>query len=329
MSVVVYAPYADASTFYRLTEPARVTSTPVVERLNHVGSADTVVLNRPLDPGIAEQVRLWREEGRKVIVDLDDCFDTVSVNHAIHGKYTTESLHSACKAASVVTCSTPALVERYGYGHGVVLRNRIPGAMLETTRRVRHNPGLGEGQDGIWVGWYGSLASHPDDPAAAGYGIGRVLNPEPHAQFVYAGPESDARPLQHLLGLDYEVSCLGFHSMMGLPSVVAEFDIGVVPLDISPFNEAKSALKGLEMAAVGVPVIASPTSEYQRMAREGGCVTALGPDDWWGRLLDFVHDPAQRADRAASGKAWAATQTYERHAGDWRTVWYSGDHATL
>lgn len=320
MTTVIYAPYADASTFYRLTEPARVTDTRVVERLPSVGDADTVILNRPLDPGMAEQIRIWRREGRHVVVDLDDCFDTVSVNHAIHGMYTTEHLHAACRAASVVTTSTPAICARYGYGHGVVLRNRVPAWQTEVRPAGRRDPET-------WVGWYGSLASHPDDPDRAGPGVGVAMN-STDARFAFIGPEKDAPRLTRTFRLDREVLALGYTSMQNLPRMVAEFDIGIVPLEISPFNQAKSWLKGLEMAAVGVPVIATPTDEYRRMARQGGCVTAATRHDWASILHQWLISPGMRAEQAERGAEWARGQTYEQHADDWRAVWYSRDQAT-
>jgi glycosyltransferase involved in cell wall biosynthesis len=320
VSVVVYAPVPDASAFYRLTEPARVTGTRVTEYLPQVGDADTVVLNRPMEPGIAEQIRLWREEGRRVVVDLDDCFETVSVNHAVYGTYTTDALHLACRAASVVTCSTPALVERYGYGHGELLRNRIPADRLSVRRAGRRAPTP-------LVGWYGSLASHPDDPAAAGGGIGAGMRAAAHwlerePEFVYVGPKDEADQLAKILDVD-TLRALGYYSMLGLPEVVAELDVGVVPLDLSPFNTAKSALKGLEMAAVGVPVIASPTPEYMRLAAQGACVTAADSGDWQMYVEAYLRNPDMRAEQAERGWAWASTQTYEEHADNWRTVWYS------
>lgn len=314
MSAVVYAPVPDASAFYRLTEPARVTGTRVTEYLPQVGDADTVVLNRPMEPGIAEQIRLWREEGRRVIVDLDDCFETVSPNHVVYGTYTTESLHLACKAASVVTCSTPALVQRYGYGHGELLRNRVPADRLSVRRAGRREPVP-------WVGWYGSLASHPDDPAVTRGGVADGMHGT-GAEFIYVGPKSEARQLATILGVD-RVTALGYYSMMGLPAIVAEFDIGVVPLDLSLFNQAKSALKGLELAAVGVPVIASPTDEYRLLAAEGACLLAAGPNAWAAAVSGLLRDPGWRAEQAERGRYWAATQTYEEHADSWRTVWYS------
>jgi hypothetical protein len=291
------------------------------------------VLNRPLDAGIAEQVRLWVAEGRRVIVDMDDDFDAVVPEHRIHGRYTTEHLHAACQAATVVTCSTPALAARYGYGHGEVLRNCVPESYLSVTRRtrVREFDHMGEFPDSdasAWVGWYGSLGSHPNDPAAAGRGVGGALNAVDGAEFVFAGPPADGPRLTEIFGLHRPVRELGFQSMIGLIQLISEFDIGIVPLERSPFNEAKSWLKGLEFAAVGVPVLASPTAEYQACEIQGGCVTACDVDDWSGYLDKWLHDPVARADQAQHGREWAAGWTYEKHADDWRAVWYLGRQAS-
>lgn len=330
MSAVVYARHDDGSAFYRLREPARVLGVEVVEHLPHVGSAETVVLNRPIEPGLAEQVRLWRAEGRRVVVDMDDDFDAVVPEHHIHGLYTTEHLHAACKAASVVTCSTPALVRRYGYGHGVLIRNRIPESYLSVERRSRTLTNAGHSAPGgTWVGWYGSLGSHPRDPAVAGRAVGEVLNPlGGDAEFVFVGPEKDGPRLREIFGLCRDVRTLGFYALNALPQVLSELDIGIVPLELNPFNEAKSWLKGLELAAVGVPVIASPTSEYRRAEVEGGCWLAPGPLGWRNQLDKLVSKPEWRAEQAERGREWAATQTIEQHADEWRTAWYSHDHAT-
>jgi glycosyltransferase involved in cell wall biosynthesis len=329
VTAVVYARHDDGSAFYRLREPARVMGTLVVDHLPQVGSADTVILNRPIEAGLAEQIRLWRAEGRTVIVDMDDDFDAVVPEHHIHGLYTTEHLHAACEVASVVTCSTPALVERYGYGHGVLIRNRIPESYLSVTRRSRTLEAAGHSAPGgTWVGWYGSLGSHPRDPAAAGPAVGSALNPHGDADFVFVGPEKDGPRLREIFGLQRDVRTLGFYSLNSLPQILSELDIGIVPLAMNPFNEAKSWLKGLEFAAVGVPVIASPTSEYRRAEVEGGCWLAGDITEWLNQLDKMVCKPDWRAEQAARGREWAATQTIEEHADEWRTVWYSHDHAT-
>lgn len=307
MSAVVYSPCDDASAFYRLREPARVTGIPVVEHLPSVGDADTVILNRPFGFGLAEQVRLWVAEGRRVVIDQDDCFDTVSPKHRVYGTYETESMHLACKHASLVVASTPAIAERYGYGHGEVMRNCVPEAYLRNERSR-------EADAPDWVVWYGSLGAHPEDPQQIGGGLLAL-----DAEFVHFGPPEETAEIAGYVGLE-TAHARGYYSLHGLMANLPECDMGVVPLELSPFNEAKSYLKGLEMAAAGLPVIASPTPEYQHMARQGACVTAADASEWgyWGRML--LGSGVGR-ELGLAAKEWASAQTYERNAAEWRAVW--------
>lgn len=323
-SAVVYAPYPDASARYRLIEPARVLGVPVVDRLAECDDADMIVLNRPFGAtghpsgNVANRVEQWRAEGHRVVVDMDDDFDAIEPGHGLHGGVDTEGLHRACKAASAVVCTTPALVERYGYGHGVVVPNMVPAAYLDIRRRTRVDPDRAP-----WVGWYGSIAAHPRDLDATGGRLGGPMR-EHGAELVFAGPPRELRHVVKSLGCEetVPVNALGLYSLDGLMSAVAEFDVGIVPLQLNRFNAAKSWLKGLEMAALGVPVIASPTPEYQRMNDQGGCLTASTPAEWRGAVNLLLAAPNLRAAHAADARAWAATWTYERNPGVWSSAWY-------
>lgn len=317
-SAVVYAPHRDASDFYRLVEPARVLGVPVVRRLPEVRDAAVVILNRPFGHGLAEQVRIWAAEGRRVVIDQDDCFDTVHPRHRAYGTYETESMHLACKNATTVIASTPAIAERYGHGHGIVVRNRVPAAYLDN-RRSRETDDRGACP--LWVVWYGSLGAHPEDPQQVGGALGGPMR-EAGAEFAFFGPPEEADEISGCLGHDGPVHARGYYSLSGLMANLPECDLGIVPLELSAFNSAKSYLKGLEMAAAGLPVLASPTPEYRRMAREGACIVAQGPDEWayWGRML--LGRDRIRAELAEAGKAWATGQTYERAADEWRAAWF-------
>lgn len=76
------------------------------------------------------------------------------------------------------------------------------------------------------------------------------------------------------------VSTTGNVNMIDYPSLLSGFHIGLVPLVPSPFNEAKSYLKGLEYAAAGIPFIASPTEEYRMLHAAGIGRLASTPDEW-------------------------------------------------
>ena len=105
------------------------------------------------------------------------------------------------------------------------------------------------------------------------------------------------------------------------PEALAALDVGIVPLAAHKFNEAKSALKMLEMAAVGVPAVVSPSPDNVRLARRGVGLLAKDAAHWrqWVRLL--VENPESRSELAGRGREVAAESTYEAHAGRWWDAW--------
>ena len=63
--------------------------------------------------------------------------------------------------------------------------------------------------------------------------------------------------------------------------IVDQSDICLVPLELTEFNNAKSCLKYIECGARGVPVIASPTTDYARVIRHGhNGLLAETPFEW-------------------------------------------------
>jgi spore maturation protein CgeB len=77
-------------------------------------------------------------------------------------------------------------------------------------------------------------------------------------------------------------------------------DIGIVPLNSLPFNEAKSNLKGLEYAMSGIPFVAYGSKEYQKLEAEGAGNTARRPRDWL-KHLERLLDPDFRKSQAERG----------------------------
>lgn len=78
------------------------------------------------------------------------------------------------------------------------------------------------------------------------------------------------------------------------------FDIGVVPLVNTPFNDAKSWIKGLEYAAAGIPFVASPSVEYRRFKKEYGVGRLAKNVAAWNKHFDELSDPQVRTEEAAA-----------------------------
>jgi spore maturation protein CgeB len=77
-------------------------------------------------------------------------------------------------------------------------------------------------------------------------------------------------------------------------------DIGIVPLNKLPFNEAKSNLKGLEYAMSGIPFVSYGSKEYQKLESEGAGNTARKPKDWI-KHMERLIDPVERKRQADRG----------------------------
>jgi hypothetical protein len=101
-------------------------------------------------------------------------------------------------------------------------------------------------------------------------------------------------------------------------------DVGIAPLADSVFNQAKSWLKPLEMAALGVPFLMSPAAEYRRLQSEFGIGwIADRPKDWVSRLL-FLFKYPDEVQESAELSRWLVRKndlTIEERAEEWWNAW--------
>jgi O-antigen biosynthesis protein len=111
-----------------------------------------------------------------------------------------------------------------------------------------------------------------------------------------------------------------------LPRVLAAVDVNLAPLERdNPFTEAKSCLKYLEAAVVGVPTVASPRADFVRVIRDGeNGFLAQHPDAWQRALRELLEsrDLCERLGAAAREDvlerhttAARSPTTYEAFAG--------------
>ena len=280
---------------------------------------DIVVLQRPLTDTLAASIPILQAQGVRVVVEIDDNFEAISprnvswraVQPTLHPRRNSRWLRVACDAADLVVVSTPALANVYGrHGRVVVVPNRVPAWYLALER---------EAHDGVFVGWSGSVDTHPDDLQVTGGGVARALRAT-GARFAVVGT---GRGVGKRLGIGADPPAVGWVPITEYPRALAELDIGIVPLELSPFNEAKSALKLMEMAAVGVVPVVSPTAENVRLAQDVGALVADRPKMWEGMLKRLVMDDEWRAERAAAVREGMRRHTIEAHAEEWLDAWRS------
>lgn len=303
--------------------------------------ATAIVLQRVSMSRLGEAIPLIRAKGVAVIVDMDDDLTKIAPSNPAywgfrkdtgHSQHNQENAARACRDATLVTVSTPRLIDVYGRdGRGQVksrvLRNCVPERFLGI-EHVEPDP--------ISFGWPGVLQSHPLDLDPAGVAPARLIGEG--FRYFAAGPDFAYVPgdagLWRKLGVSAEQversssSTAGNLAFEDYPGAVSRMGVGMAPLADTRFNHAKSWLKPLEMSALGVPWVASPLPEYaelhgqmRRVADDSVGLLAKQPRDWYRCLRWLLTDGHLRQAMSLAGRAAAAHFTIEANAWRWLEAW--------
>lgn len=280
--------------------------------------ADVMVFQRPTLGQLADAVPLIRDLGVAVVVDMDDdltCIDPRNIAWTMaHPRpgwgregHTWGNATRACRHATMVTVSTPALLDTYAaHGRGVVLDNHVPASYLQ----VPHT-------DSDIIGWAASIHSHPGDLNVVGPAVARVVR-DGHP-YLAAG---DPTGIRDTLGLEDDPPSTGVVPIEAWPNAVTRLGVGIAPLADTRFNRSKSSLKVKEYSACGVPWVASPRAEYRRFHRQTRCgLLAEGPRDWYRQLTRLAGNEALRLELSEEGRAAMAEHTIEGNAWRWLSAW--------
>ena len=286
-----------------------------VEDVLDVDDVDVLVFQRLTHRFMAEAVPLLRAKGIAVVVDVDDDLSTVhprnpaydSMHPRTGGLHSWANLAAACRDATLVTVSTPALLERYArHGRGHVIANHLPDSYYGIPRVDRDV-----------IGWPAALASHPDDPAVLGGAVARLV-----AEGVDFRVVGDPTGVGAAFGLTRDPQGRTGVDVAGWPEAVAgDVGVGIAPLADTRFNAAKSWLKPLEMSALGIPWVASPRAEYVRLHQRGAGVLADTPRRWYREMKRLVDSPALREERAGADRAVAEGLRLSANAWRWWEAW--------
>lgn len=276
---------------------------------------DVVVMQRPARRWWADIIPMLKALGIRVVVDVDDLFDSIDRGNLAHGVYdpNKSSIHNhlwvdiACQHADVVTCTTPALLERYGHGHGVLLPNLVPERYLKIDAEARPHT----------LGWSGTVETHPTDLQVTRGAVGKALS-ETGWAFHHIGT---GKGVKKALGLFSKPTFTNWVPFAEYAYRMAELNVGIVPLADTKFNDAKSSLKMIEMAALGVPVLASATPDNLRMHKFGVGAIVKHPGQWSRSLDRILKDQDYREHLAGSSREVMADHTYEKQCWRWAQAW--------
>lgn len=289
-------------------------------------NVEALVFQRVTHGYLAQAVKLLTDRGVPVIVEIDDDLTAIDPGnpafHALHpdkkgastqgvrAMHSWRNLSEACRHASLVTATTPTLIEKYApHGRGRVLPNFL----------APHYFGI-KHEDSRIIGWPAALPSHPNDPAVVGPAIARLVNEGERFHVTSVAPG-----VGRAFGLldDSRVEMLRTAvDLLDWPSTLAErIGVGIAPLADTKFNAAKSWLKPLELSAVGIPWIGSPSPEYRRLNEIGCGVLARSPQDWYKMIRFTLRNESFRREESEKCRVVARELSLTRHAWLWWEAW--------
>ena len=282
---------------------------------------DAVVVQRPTSEMLVQTLGALKANGVRIILEADDDLEALVPEHPTYTLLKKLDGHDsimprlAAGIADTIIASTPALAERLQAAARpdadvMVLRNRIPEAELAHRRSFP--------EDGKHVlGWPGAVITHPGDLKELRASVSMLKMPFTIVGDEVPGYSPGFNIAEHRLHYTGKIEFEDW-----IPTLARELSVGVVPLREHAFNRSKSALKALELAAAGVPIVRSTLPEFERL---GVGLPAAKPKQWKAQMQRLLEDPELWQSTADEGYRIASENTYEKHVDEWITAWGLGN----
>lgn len=323
MRIHFWLPDSQGVGYYRGLQPAtalanqghQVMANEQLHASAHTGGFDVIVGMRVCNEGATQTWRKLADAGQaKLVFELDDDLWHIDPSNKQAADFYTpdrlDRLTANVRVADIVTVSTEPLADVVSQWNDNVhvVPNQIPAWLLE------HERPKVEGR--TVIGWRGG-ASHSRDFGELAQPLRRFLQ----------HPANRGRVEFHCMGMDYTDRVATPHAMVRhtdwLPVTqdflrAIDFDVALVPLRDSVFNESKSELALLEMSALGIPSIVSDAGPYSRAYDDLGAPVILAENtSWTSSLQGLVDDDLERVQMGKLAREWAADRTVEGNVHRW------------
>jgi glycosyltransferase involved in cell wall biosynthesis len=296
--------------------PARSFETVVIrldelwERLGELHPVDVLwVWRSPYIETLANAIDESRAAGARIICDVDDLvFEPELARPDVVDGLRTQNyapedfarhvarIRTSLLEADHCTVSTAPLareLERLGLPTTIVPNGF--GADFSRIARGARSRRCAEAQSVVRVGYSAGTFTHQRDLAVAAPALVQVLRDNNDVRFVTT-EAVDIGEFPELSSQADQVELRPLVPFDQLPLEYARFHVNIAPLEVgNPFCEAKSAVKYVEAALVGVGTVASPTEPFTAAIRDGETgFLASGDDSWYEVLSRLVVDERLR-----------------------------------
>lgn len=252
---------------------------------------DCIVLQQVRGTKWLKLIRRLQSEGRTVLYEVDDYLHGVrKQEHHDYAKHFTKKflgeVELCMKAADGLICSTDYLASRYRAfnKHVWVAQNGLDVTRYKLTRLDRQTCTIG------WAGATGHLGSLVEWLGA----VATVMDVNDHVNFISVGQPYVAEPFGERFG-PHRALGVPFTQIENYPAAMSLFDVALAPAGKTAWYKAKSDLRFLEAAALGIPTIANP-DVYPEIEHGVNGFHAETADEVLELLVELVDDRQLRND---------------------------------
>lgn len=296
---------------------------------------DVVVLQQAKGERWRGLIRKMRGAGVTVLYEIDDYVHGVrhAQDHDFRGfyqKHDLKQMEVCMRQCSGAIFSTPYLAERYSR---LVRRHWVCENGLDLGRyRLTRPAARGEvgGRETVTILWAGATG-HKLATLPWVYAVAEVMRRVPHASFVSIGQD-----FASLLADEFPDRTISvpFTSLECYPAAMMMGDVAIAPAGRSDWYRAKSDLRVMEAAALGIPVVADrkysesvddgatgliATSPPALVGPGGDAVVAPGSVERLARpIQQLVEDTGLRLKMSDAARAKATTEfNMQGRVGQW------------
>ena len=273
---------------------------------------DSIVMQAPLgDPHLAALADYRRHTGARIVCTLDDLLTDLPPSNPSRERVPLDArsrLRRALGHCDRLVVSTEPLREAYGDLAAEVmvvpnaLDERVWGDLPIPAPRPRRRPR---------VGWAGAQ-QHGGDLAILSEVVRRTAD---EVEWVFFGMVPPGLGDLELETHDYRLDFGDY--VKRLASL--DLDLAVAPLEMHPFNEAKSNLRLLEYGYLGWPVVCTDILPYRTAPV---CRVPNRPGDWIEAIRERVHDlDAARREGQALQRWVRQTSMLARRVSEWQVAY--------
>jgi glycosyltransferase involved in cell wall biosynthesis len=288
-------------------------------RLRHelMLDADVLVLNNICDADLLPVIRYRKAQGKLTVYELCDDLEALPPTSPMRAFYQQSNnlllIKRLAHYCDALQFSSPELKRKYGY-----LNRRccvFPNQVLITPPQR-----LEKSQETVRVGWGGSIG-HLDDMAKISDRLVNWIISRDNVRLYLMCADPIWQLFDALPG-DRKIR-FNTGSLDDYYSFVSHLDIGIAPLEDTPFNRSRSDVKFLEYAAHCVVPVLQATGPYLGSAIQGRTAFLFNtPDELISTLDHLVSDASARLNVSASAREYVLRERHCLNRGKDRVEFY-------